>query len=153
MLNLNNLIRIFLIGIIIILSSKKVFESYQTINKERWREVIKYVDTNGKPRDLIVFYPGDDNILFIFNYYSKRTDFIKKPVNEYINNSNIIELLSFAKGYERVWFIQRIKDQKNIIRNTFTKSYNLLYYKNFDSEYFREGNEDIQLSLFKKSNL
>ena len=152
LLYLNKLFRLFIIGIIIILSSKSILESYHTIDKERWREAINYINTNGKSRDLIVFYSGSDNILLIFNYYSKRTDFIKKPMKEYINNYNIKELLSFAKSYERVWFVQRIRDHKEIIKKTFNKYYDLLFYKNFKSGYFREGNKDIELSLFKKNN-
>jgi len=152
MLDLNKLVKLFIIGIIIILSLKNVLGSYNVIKQERWSEVGNYLNTNGKQGDLIVFYPGDDNILFIFNYYSKRKDFIKKPVNEYINNYNIKELLLFVKKYKRVWFIQRIKDHKGIIKKTFTGYYDLLFYKNFKSGYFKEGNEDIELSLFKKNN-
>lgn len=150
MLNLNKLFKLFIIGIIIIFSSKSVLESYRTINKERWREVVNYIDTNGKPGDLIVFYPGDDNILFIFNYYSKRTDFIKKHMDEYINNYNVKELLSFAKSYERVWFIQRIRDHEGIIKKTFTEYYDFLFYNSFKSECLVEDNEEIELSLFQK---
>jgi hypothetical protein len=150
MLDLNKLIKIFLISLFIIFSSRRVYQSYHTVNKERWKEVVNYIDTNGIPGDLIVFYPGDSNIMFIFNYYSTREDFIEKPINEYINANNSNKLLAFTKNYTRIWFVQRIRDHQETIRKAFTEYHDLSFYKNFKSDYFKEGNEDIELSFFEK---
>jgi len=145
-------VKLLIIGLLIFFSAKSIWKNFTIVNKEQWKEATNFINIYAQPNDLILFYPGDENILFIFDYYSKRADIIKKPVFKtiYINDENIKELMPVTENFNRVWFVQRLKDPKVIIKNNFCHDNNLIFYKKFTSRNFREGNEEFELFLFEK---
>ena len=146
-------IKFLIIGILIIFSTRSILKNYETINHEKWKEAVNYIDSKAKPGDLIVFYPGDRFILFTFNYYSNRKDLLVKPFLEdtTVNKKNIRRLLKFTKVYKRVWVVQRLKDPKKIIKNNLCIIRNVIYHKIYSSKHFGSGNKAIEIYLFKKN--
>ena len=145
-------IKLTIISILIIFSARSIWESYNTIKNEQWKEVTNFVNHNASSGDLIVFYPGDKFILFAFDYYTKRNDLVYKPFLEdtLVNDKNIKELISFSKNYKRIWILQRCKDPKGIIKKNLREFNDLAYNKIYDDKNYAEGNEELELTLFEK---
>jgi hypothetical protein len=132
-------VKLAIIGIIIVFSLVSVRGYYTTVNKEQWRDVANYIDTNAKHGDLILF-----NAYYCqkpFDYYSKRTDLTKKPFPEKtrdVNEENIKKLEPTLEGYNRVWLIlAESGDSKGLIKKTLSESYNLSY-----------GNKYVQVEVY-----
>jgi len=134
-------LKIAIIGIIITISLFNVYSLYVRVDKEQWRDAVYYIETNAEVGDLLLFSAGSmqENI---FDYYSKRTDLIKKGFYSTVNEENIIELEPRVQGYNRVWVIlSHSRDSKGLIKQTMSQSYNLLDYKVF---------KGIEIYLFVK---
>lgn len=140
---------------IITFSLVNAYGYYVQINKEQWREVTSFVDINAKPKDLVLFNAGW--IQIAFDYYSKRTNIIKKPFPKetmFVNKKNIKELEPVIKGYNRIWLIlNRSGDYNKLIKKTLCESYNLLYHRNYTSLYDFNGKYGgIEIAFFRKDN-
>jgi uncharacterized membrane protein len=151
----NKFVKLIIIILVIGFSFAHIREYYTIVNnKEPWREVADYIDTNAKEGDLLLFNGGfcQENV---FDYYSKRTDLIKKPFpkeTRYIDEENIKELVPTVESYNRVWVIlSHCGDEKGLIKRTLNKFYNLSYHKGYKSSLL-SGREyvSIDLSLFIK---
>ena len=70
-------LKIIIVSVIIVFSMIYIWKYYTKINKEQWRDVAYYINTDANDGDLILFNAGYTQLPF--NYYSKRTDLIKKP--------------------------------------------------------------------------
>lgn len=139
----HKLLKFFVISVIILISVVNVKEYYTKIDKEQWRDVANYIETNAKNGDLLLFNAGIQN--FIFNYYSKRTDLIKKPFPEkyeQVDEKNITELRPTVEGYKRVWLIlSHSTDKKGLIIKKLIEAYNLTY---------QEKYVDIKIYVFER---
>lgn len=138
-------IKLAIIAIIIVFSLVSVRRYYTTINKQQWREVANYIDSNAKHGDLLLF-----NGFFTqtpFDYYSKRTDLNKRGFpkgwkDAHVDEENIKELGPTVEGNNRVWVILCYSgDSQGLIKKTLGESYNLSY----DNKYF-----EIEVYLFEK---
>lgn len=133
--------KLVIITIVIVFSLVNVWGYYTEVNKEQWRNVANYIDTNAQPGDLLLFSPGycQKNV---FDYYSKRTDLIKKPfiqgtfmdvVGRKVSVDELTKELKLnVEGYNRVWVVVwQGFDRKGLIKKTLSESYNLLYDKKY----------------------
>ncbi|MER3445436.1 MAG: hypothetical protein C4291_00755 [Candidatus Dadabacteria bacterium] len=137
--NLNfRYIKLAAIGIITILSLRAVWMYYTNTNKEQWREVANYIDTNAERGDLLVFncYPCAKGGLF--DYYSKRIDLTKKVFSRTPSpqpgDYDIREISISVRGCNRVWYImasEGYQEDKEFIKKTLSEAYNLSYYKRY----------------------
>ena len=136
--------RSIIIILIITFSFVYIWGYYTEVNKEQWRDVANYIDSNAQKDDLILFNPSYC-IYDGFNYYSKRVDLTKKQFPEktdYVDRENIGELEPLVRGYNRVWVIlSHSKDKKGLIKTTLIKTYNLSYNKKY---------KGIRVYMFKK---
>ena len=101
------IIRAFTVCFIVI-SFIDIFGYYSNINKERWRDLVYYIDTNAKTGDVIIF--TNSYSILTFNYYSKRHDYVKKSFIDMKNKSEydiVTELNSMIKGHNRIWVVDR----------------------------------------------
>ncbi|MBN1124846.1 MAG: glycosyltransferase family 39 protein [Sedimentisphaerales bacterium] len=83
--------------------------TYWQVNKEQWRQVATYIETNAQSGDLLLFYayycrPN------IYAYYSTRTDlnmagFLEQANHHDVNDQSLQQLQEITAGYERVWLI------------------------------------------------
>lgn len=126
-------LKLIIISAIIAFSLVYIRGYYAKINKEQWRDVANYIDTDAKNGDLLLF-----NATYCqkpFNYYSKRTDLIKKPFPEkgkQVDEENIKELEPTVEGYRRVWVIlSHSGDKKGLITKKLIEAYNLSYQKKY----------------------
>jgi len=135
--------KIIVISVVIVFSLVSIRGYYTKINKEQWRDVAHYVDTTAKNGDLLLFNSGD--CIDLFNYYSKRTDLIKKSFPEksrYVDEENIKELKPTLEGYQKVWLIlSHSRDEKGLITKRLNRAYNLSY---------REKYIGIEISFFER---
>lgn len=134
-------VKLVIITIVIVFSLVNVWGYYTEVNKEQWRNVANYIDTNAQPGDLLLFSPGYCQTM-IFDYYSKRTDLIKKPfiqgtfmdvVGRKVRDDELTKELKLnVEGYNRVWVVVwQGFDCKGLIKKTLSESYNLLYDKKY----------------------
>jgi mannosyltransferase len=80
---------------------------YSAVKKDVWRDAVANVERLAQADDVVLFSepPGQRP----FDYYSKRTDLIKKPFPDYsseLRADNISELLKpEVEGHDRVWLV------------------------------------------------
>jgi mannosyltransferase len=80
---------------------------YGAVKKDVWRDAVANFEQLAQPGDVVLFNepPGQRP----FDYYSKRTDLIKKPFPDYsseLRADNISELLKpTVEGQDRVWLV------------------------------------------------
>lgn len=126
-------LKLIVISVVIVFSLVYIRGYYNKINKEQWRDVANYIDTNANNGDLLLFNSGIQDI--IFNYYSKRTDLIKKPFPEkgiQVDEENIKELELTVEGYKGVWVIlSHSGDEKGLIIKKLIEAYNLSYQEKY----------------------
>jgi mannosyltransferase len=133
-------LKLIIIIVIIVFSLVYIRGYYTKINKEQWRDVANYIDTNANNGDFLLFSSGIQDI--IFNYYSKRTDLIKKGFYAQVDEENIKELAPTVKGYRRVWIIlSHSRDEKELITKKLIETYNLSYQNKY---------KGIKLYLFER---
>ena len=140
------------IGVVVIGSAVNVWGYHTATNKEQWRSVADYVDTNALPGDLILF--NADFCQFSFDYYSARTDLVKKPLPySEVDKDNIMNLGPMVRGHDRVWVVMAYtsEDNKQRIKTTLNESYKQSYYGGFVSYAYATGDYAyLDLYLFKK---
>jgi len=147
-------IKLAVTSLVIIVSLASVWRYYSVINKERWIEAANYIDMNAGHGDLLLFNAG--YCQRPFDYYSKRTDLIKKSFPQKtrdVDDENIRELTPIVEGYDRVWVIlAHSGDSKELITKTLNQPYNLSNHK----KYFSIGYDNdkkhpsIELYLFER---
>lgn len=130
----HNRLKFIVIISIVTFTSLGIHGYHTTINKQQWREVANYIDTNADPGDLLIINAGYMD--HIFNYYSKRTDLILKPFpdnkSRYVDEVNINQLEIDVEEYMRVWLmLSHSTDEKGIIAKKLTEAYNLSYQREF----------------------
>lgn len=142
-------VKLAIISVIVVLSSRAVWIYYTKIDKDQWREVASYIEKNARHEDLLVFnwYMCEN---WAFDQYYKRTDLIKKSFSKtpiYEDEENIKTLASTADGYNKVWYVkclhQGYKDDKELIKQTLNESYDLSDYKKYIG---------IELYMFEKKS-
>jgi uncharacterized membrane protein len=148
----HNYLKLAIIGVVIFGSLAGAWSFYSTVNKERWREVVSYIDTNAKQGDLLLFNAGYTQEPF--DYYSKRTDLIKRPFPEnttYVDEDNIKKLGSTVRGYNRVWVIlAHSGDSNDLIKKKLSESYNSSFHKEYVSMTYDKYHNSLQVNLFEK---
>ncbi len=122
-----------IIGIIIIFSLVYVRGYYINVDKEQWRDVANYVDTNAKNDDLLLF--NASYCQQVFDYYSKKTGLIKKrfpKAGRYVDKEVIKELAPTVEGHKRVWIIlAHSGDKKGLIAKKLVETYNSSYQRKY----------------------
>ena len=85
---------------------------------------------------------------YVFDYYSKRTDFVKKGFpkeGRNVDEKNLKELAPIIEDYDRVWIIlSHSGANSELIIETMSKSYILSYYNKF---------KGIKLYFFEKEKV
>jgi hypothetical protein len=126
-------LKVIVISIIIVLSLVYIQRYYTKIDKEQWRDVANYVDTNAKNDDLLLF--NASYCQPVFDYYSKKTDLFKKPFpmgGRNVDEEVIKELAPTVKGHKRVWVIlAHSGDKKELITKKLIETYNLSYQREY----------------------
>ena len=130
------------ISIVIALSLISIIGYHAKIKKEQWREVAKYVDTNARSGDVVLF--NAPYCMVPFNLYS-HGDFTKRGFPESVRpleENDITTLRQIAEHYGRIWLIlSHNKKNKELIVKTLIKYYHLSYSQHF---------KGIRLYLFEK---
>ena len=122
---------------LLILSVVSFRPYYHSYNKERWRDVVAYVDQSAQPGDLVVVNAG-----FLlktnFNYYSKRQDLIKLEFPDTtqhirkIQPEHLEELSAYVNHHPRVWMVfSHSKSSKDVIRKTIDLTHKLVEHKQY----------------------
>jgi mannosyltransferase len=137
-------VRSIVISIVIILSLRSVAGYYMEPDKEQWREVAEYVDTNANKSDVVLVTPA--YYLDPFNYYDRKALPVRKGFPEdgrkLIDERDIIQLSKTVANYDRVWLISSDRgDKEEKIAGALGKSYNFLYHKEY---------KHIKLYFFEK---
>ncbi len=91
-----------LLGIVIFLSVINLAWYYGKINKEQWREAVKFIEGRAVDEDLVIASKE------VFYYYVKRKDFdtFKFPDVSETERKEIIEKLRLSMPrYKRIWFV------------------------------------------------
>jgi uncharacterized membrane protein len=145
-------LKLVIIGAVIIGSLAGVWGSHSTVNKQQWRGIANFIGEKAKKGDLLLFNAGFNELPF--DYYSKRTDLIKKPFPEDasdVDEHNIKELEPTVKGYNRVWVIlAHSGDFNGRIKKILSQSYNLSYSKEYESITHNKYHHIVEVSLFEK---
>lgn len=140
------------IGIVVIVSLVNVWGYHAETNKEQWRDVANYVDTNAKPGDLILF--NADFCQYSFDYHSETTDLVKKPLlYSEVDEENIKNLTPTVRNYDRVWAVLAYTsdDNKERIKEALNEFHQQSYYGKFVSYAYATGDyAQLELYLFKK---
>jgi hypothetical protein len=131
---------------------------YQNYNKERWRDVVAYVDQSAQPGDLVVVNAG-----FLlqtnFNYYSKRQDLIKIEFPDTtqhvrkIQPAHLEALSALVNQHPRVWLVfSHSKSSKDAIRKTIDLTHKLVEHKQYHFvSYIRKRNHlGVELLFFER---
>ena len=126
-------IKMGVISLLVVLSVNKVAEYYIQINKEQWRDVAHYINTNAKSDDLIVLH--DVFSQYAFHYYYKKDNFMTVPSlyekSIGVINSNAPDIETIADAHRKVWVIFRSKKDQPLIEEEFSKFYNVVCKKQF----------------------
>jgi len=105
----NRYIKSFIIIVITVLSLMQVWRYYIEINKEPWRDISQYIDTNFHTGDVLIIEAP--HYITPFNYYSKNV-LIRKEYelkdsegNIVVNDENVDRLWKSLEHCNRVWLI------------------------------------------------
>jgi len=126
-------LKVTVISIIIVLSLVYIREYYTKIDKEQWREVANYIDTNAKNDDLLLF--NASYCQQVFDYYSKETELTRKPFpmgSRNVDKEVIKELAPTVEGHKRVWVILAHSGDKNkLIAKKLIETYDLSFHREY----------------------
>lgn len=153
----NTLTKLIVTNVIVILSLVNLWEYYGKVHKEQWREVANYVEATAGSGDLILFHKGDSQQPF--DYYSRRSDLLKRPFpegNKMVNKKTIKNLAPIIEDRNRVWLIlAHSHDPRGLIVKTLGKSYGSAYCRKFREirVYLYEKRERKQGCSSSKGNL
>jgi hypothetical protein len=97
---------IVIILIMLFFSIGSLREYYAVRTKEQWREATHYIEEQAHPGDLIIFNDGMCQ-KYGFDYYSRRSDVVKKPFNmPQITSANRTDEIKTTLGNSRrVWLV------------------------------------------------
>lgn len=98
--------KLVIISLVIVCSLADIRGYYAKVNKEQWREVANYIDANAESGSVLLFHADFGRIPF--NYYSKRTDLIKRRFpgkTRNIDENTIKESGSTGEDYNEIWVI------------------------------------------------
>lgn len=119
-------------------------------NKEQWREVAQFVDTNAQPGDVVLFEAP--YVQKPFDYYSQITDNVLPRQPGFLRgesklNDTLENLLPLVAEHRRVWLISsHSRDTDGSIQKTLRESYIEVYqqqYVGIDLALFEvDGGED-----------
>lgn len=105
----NRYIKSFIIIGITVLSIMQVWRYYTEINKEQWRDIAQYIDTNFHTGDVLIIEAP--HYVTPFNYYSKNV-LIRKQYelkdsegNTFVDDGNVDRLWKSLEHCNRVWLI------------------------------------------------
>lgn len=68
----NNTFKLFIIGLLALLSIYPLHRYYKFTDKQQWRDAVHYIENNAKPGDNVMVYPAFETISA--EYYSKIND-------------------------------------------------------------------------------
>jgi len=148
------------VGVIIALFSAGILKYYTETSKLPFEEVGNYINENAKRGDLIIY----NDIICKKNaldHYVKKEDMRQRFFAEEgrgthvtpVHKGNVEQLWQLAKGYRRVWIILiHAVDHNFVIRNRFTKDYELSYHKTYHSRSHitHEVNNFLEVFLIEK---
>jgi hypothetical protein len=140
-----------------VLSSEGILGYYTQSNKEQWRVVAGFVDAQAKPGDLLLFNAGY-TLPAVFDYYSKRTDTIKRAVpsdlnTERVDSEALRELAPLAEAHNRVWLIlSHSSDTERLVEKALLQTYRLVYRRKYYSVSHTGHSKyvGVELLLFEK---
>lgn len=142
----NQYIKSMAIVTVLILSLVPIRKYYAEVDKEQWREVAEYIDTNAHNEDMVLF--NASYCMKPFNYYSRSNRIVKKGFPEKdrnVDEANINKLLETIENHDRIWVIlAHSGDRKELIVKTLLMFYDLSYYKEY---------KNIKLYLFRQHRL
>ena len=125
--------KLLVISVVVIFSLLYIQGYYTKTTKQQWREVANYIDKNADKGDLLLFHMGHMDI--VFDYYSKRTDLIKRrfPTKTPNGVEEIVkELEATVNGYKRVWVIvSHSKLEEGLVTTKLVEAYNLSYQEKY----------------------
>ena len=130
--------------------------------RERWRETVSYVENDARQGDLVVVSAGYC-LDYIYNYYSKRKDIVKKPFPAYsasprasrdtiiIQDKDIGEFRELTKDSPRVWIVMSHSyDPNNFMIRILGETHNMVFHKTFSSAPKSPVGLKIEVYLFEK---
>ena len=102
----NKIVQIIIGSVIVFILLINLRNYYTEIKKERWREVVKYIESEAQSGDLLICNSGC-YLGTTVNYYSTRSDILKQgsPTGDLVDDSNIQKLTQIAQKQPRVWLI------------------------------------------------
>ncbi|QQG44336.1 MAG: glycosyltransferase family 39 protein [Candidatus Roizmanbacteria bacterium] len=130
-----NFIKWSFIGAMIIFSLIILWQKNMHIYKEQWREVAHYIDAQAIKGDVLLF--NEPYLQIPFDYYSKRNDIKRIPLN--FNTSLELtekeknDLKGITEKYQRFWFIQSHITNAKIVQKNLNSSFKKVFcqqYKN-----------------------
>lgn len=75
----NNIFKIFIIGLLALLSIYPLHRYYKFTDKHQWRDAVQYIENNAEPGDNVMIYPSYEAISA--EYYSKINDLKILPLD------------------------------------------------------------------------
>jgi hypothetical protein len=124
-----NVLKYLIYVVMLVLFSINIWNYFSLPQKEQWREVSEYIDANGEQDDLLIFNSGFCKTN-VFEYYSKRQDFVKLKFPEDKKETpkeNIHKLENYIEGHDRIWLIlSHSNDKEGVIMKELNKSFKLL---------------------------
>lgn len=129
--------KIIIIAVLTILSLSSILDYYNTPQKEQWRKAVMDLELDAHAGDLVLFNAGfmQENA---FDYYSKRTDLVKKSVQELKEFGPAIE------DHSRVWLILSHARSSSFFSHI-TKTYQIINHDKYMGieTYLFERNETV----------
>jgi hypothetical protein len=129
-----------------------VWDCYSTVNKQQWRKLANVIDERAEKGDLLLFNAGFNELPF--DYYSKRTDLIKRPFPEDtsdVNEEDMKKLEPSVGAHDRVWVIlAHSGDINGSIKKVLSRSYKLSYSKQYESITHNKYHHIVEVSLFEQ---
>lgn len=149
-------VKAFFIILIIVFSMCNLYKYYIEINKQQWRDSVKYLEMNAKSGDIVLCIPHyilDSAI----NYYSKRDDLYKLPINiksEKLDAKEKEKLDHEIKKHKKIWLIISCKkDYMDFEQHFKSMSFSIIDKKIYDGNGSLFGWHVIRLYLFEKADL
>lgn len=149
-------IKTFFIFLIIIFSMCNLYKYYVEINKQQWRDSIKYLEMNAQSGDIVLCVP--DYILnSVINYYTKRNDLYKLPFkmkSKKLDAEKKEKLVHEIKKYKKFWLIiSHDEDYLDFEQHFKSMSYSIRDKKTFDGNGSFFGWQVIRLYFFEKADI
>ena len=126
---------------------------YRQIKKERWREAVRYIESQAQAGDLLIFNAAA-YLENIFNYYSGRTDLLKRgsPTGDLVNNNNVGKISGIIGKKCRVWLVLcQSGDRLELMKKELAGIFGSCKCRRFPYHNFQAHREmDIEVCLFER---